>query len=196
MGRRLRGGASTRGGRGRGRGQSASATSRAKDSTTPAAEPKGPPVKLKINMSIGRGQQSAARPSVIDFDQLHEQQAEEDEEEELPVAEPADGARRSGRDRKPPKLDDYYVGSEMEDQFTSSAPKADGDDNYESSPPARKWRGSALTLHRNCMLTKNSRYRPVPPATRTACVISQAPPLSQVQLQTLPSPSHRALRYL
>jgi hypothetical protein len=91
-------------------------------------------------MSIGRGQQSAARPSVIDFDQLHEQQAEEDEEEELPVAEPADGARRSGRDRKPPKLDDYYVGSEMEDQFTSSAPKADGDDNYESSPPARKWR--------------------------------------------------------
>jgi hypothetical protein len=139
MGRQSRGGASTRG-RGRGRRRSANTSSQTKNSATPAAHPAGPPLKLKLNMGLGRGQQTAARLSVIDFDHLNEQQTEEEDEDELPLAEFTGGARRSGRERKPPRDAAFMYGNDIDDQIPSSALKADDEDEYtqNTSPPARK----------------------------------------------------------
>jgi hypothetical protein len=138
-GRQPRGGATTRG-RGGGGGRSASASCRTKKSATPAAQPAGPTLKLKLNMGIGRGQQTAAHPSTSDFGQLIEQQAEEEDKDKLPMAESMGGPRRSGRDRKLLRDAAFMYGNDMDDQIPSSAPKADDEDEYEQngSTPRRK----------------------------------------------------------
>jgi hypothetical protein len=91
-------------------------------------------------MGIGRGQQTAAHPSIIDFDQPIEQQAEEVYEDRVPVVESMGGIRRSERERKLSRDAAFMYGNDLDDQIPSSAPKADDEDEYEknSSLPRRK----------------------------------------------------------
>jgi hypothetical protein len=135
MGRKAKPGTYSRG-QGRGRGRATGSSRRTKNSVIPGAKTTGPKLKLKLNMGVGGGQQSAAHPSIIDFDQLNEQQAEEEEEEDLPVAGPVVGSLRSGRSVKQPKADDYVYGSEIDVQMPSSMGK-ESDEQYRSSPPRK-----------------------------------------------------------
>jgi hypothetical protein len=134
MGKKAKAGASSRGrGGGRGRSQTAGASRQGNDSATPAAQAARPPIKLKLNMSLDGGQKSKAYPTVIDFGQANEAQAEEEEDEELPLRDPGENTRRSGRDFKQPRYDDYIYSSEMEGQLTTPVGKA-SDKEYMISP--------------------------------------------------------------
>jgi hypothetical protein len=125
MGKKAKAGASSRGrGGGRGRSQTAGASRQGNGSATPAAQAARPPIKLKLNMSLDGGQKSKAYPTVIDFGQANE---------ELPLRDPGENTRRSGRDFKQPRYDDYIYSSEMEGQLTTPVGKA-SDKEYMISP--------------------------------------------------------------